>query len=95
MGIEIKERLNEIISEWLVSFIPNSESISEETAMELYYSGICFMDSYGRFRDHILPLMVGKTPEEFITIVKRLEVKRQYGGLCYVYLKETSSDYIM
>ena len=88
MENEIKERLKEIIEDWMKSFSPSSEIITEDVVMDLYNAGICFMDSWQRYKFKILPLIVGKTVEEFISIVNRLEVRVQQGGFCYIFLRE-------
>ena len=88
MEKEIKERLKEIIEDWMKSFSPSSEIITEDVAMDLYNAGICFMDSWQRYKFKILPLMVGKTVGEFISIVNRLDVRVQHWGFCYIFLRE-------
>lgn len=88
MEKEIKERLQEIIEDWMKSFSPSSAIITEDVVMALYYAGICFMDSFQRCKFHILPLMVGKTVDEFISIVNRLDVRVQQYGFCYIFLRE-------
>ena len=88
MEKEIKQRLKEIIKDWMKSFSASSEIITEVVALDLYNAGICFMDSWQRYKFHILPHMVGKTIDEFISIVNRLDVRVQRGGFCYIFLRE-------
>lgn len=88
MEKEIKQRFKEIIDDWMKSFTPSSEIITEDVALDLYNAGICFMDSWQRYKFQILPQMVGKTIDEFISIVNRLDVRVQQGGFCNIFLRE-------
>lgn len=85
--MEIKERFNEVIKAWLDSFEPSEETISETTLHRFYYSGLCFLDSCERFKFEILPLMLGKSNEEFIAMINCLDIKVEYGGMCHIFLR--------
>lgn len=46
--------------------------------IDLYNAGICFMDSWQKYKFHILPHMVGTTTDEFISIVEHTTMPLSY-----------------